>query len=224
MVFGAWTFPAGGRAAFRKAKLSYPPHEHDEDSLSAAFAGASAAKTVSAVMTTARTVDRFLRFDEEGDVLRIHAVLADDDSYDVCTRLGALARAAAAVGAKGHLTVLSDGQPAGRLVVTPKGASFDERRSALRPDAAGEKQLRRLWEEHDRPKIKTKTKDALTPAEQRAMAKQWALAEAKYRATWFRGKPEAQVVKALVQVRADFETGARAQVMRKRAEKAKSAR
>ena len=217
-VFGVWTFPARALAAFRNAALTYPAHAHEEESMAAAFAGRSSARKVSAVISGAKSVSRFLRVDAKGDTLAIRAVLADDDWIDACARIGALARAAASLGATGHLTVEGDGSPAGRLVLRGGGASFDPRIGKKYEDPAGRAELFRLWEEIDRPK--TAKASRLSPAEERALERGWAKAEAKYRATWFKGKPEAYVVEQLVQVKADYYTGSLAALASQKKEKA----
>ena len=151
MVFGTWTFPAGAFATFRAAELAYPPHGHQEGTPAAAFAGPSTAKKVAAVMTGAKSVARFLRFDAKGDALVVRGVLADGDWVEACARLGAMARAASALGAKGHLTVESAGKPLGRLVLGAR-AVFDSRTGKIFEDIAGRADLLALMGTLDDPK------------------------------------------------------------------------
>lgn len=139
-VYGAFTFPKNAKQLWEKAELPEDEEEdEDQDEMGVTFRGTSELSTVAQALKNAEDVYRFLELEDDGDSLVIRGVLGDDDWYPWTTTLGAMARAAALVGATGHLEVLDDGSYIGRLSLQNKKARFDGK--AKQQDRAGEKAL-----------------------------------------------------------------------------------
>jgi hypothetical protein len=174
-VYGAFLFPKDARAAWLIATLPETEEDEEADEMGVTFQGKSDYQTVKDAIENAEEADRFLDFIEEGeDKFLIRGVLSDDSWYPWTTTLGAMARAAANLGAKGHIEVLDDGSFIGRLSIKDKKVKFDGK--AKQSDRAGEKdtfqRLDALIQKEaathaKKPKAKTAVKKQAKPAKKR---------------------------------------------------------
>lgn len=149
-IYGTLHFPPGAIARWRALDLDpgeAEPDEHGE--IEGTFAQPCDAPTVAAVLAADDDRHHFVRLDLDGDRLHVRAALGDDTWATWCGRIAALARAAARVGARGHLETVDHGFYTGCLCVEDGVVGF-EPRSFHRPgptDLAGAAELARIWDE-----------------------------------------------------------------------------
>jgi hypothetical protein len=159
-IYGTLHFPPGALARWRELDLDRgdaEPDDHGE--IEGTFAQPCEETSVAAVLASDDDRHHFVRLDVDGDRLHVRAALGDDTWAPWCGRISALARAAARVGAHGHLEAEDDGFYTGCLSVEDGAATF-EPRSLHRPgptDQAGAADLARIWDEELRAAAARKT-------------------------------------------------------------------
>lgn len=150
-VYGTLRFPPAALERWRRLPLHHDPPP-DGDAL---FDQPCDEATVAAVLACDDIADPILQVIADDDELRVRAVLDGDTWAPWFGRLAALARAAARVGASGHIEAEDDGVYAGRLVVDRVGVRFEAGGRPRDRDAAAE-----VWARQDASPTRRASKKA----------------------------------------------------------------